>query len=149
MAALDEVLDLLHIKGLQFWDLLEYVFNPANGMGAIRFNEFFAKKHRVTKGLDWWLSPENRCRTAKDEVREWITAYAVAKMSNEARAVTRSKKLQTMGQTIDSQAVKSFDFDKICAMLQGPSFAPFSMRLLKAFTTSRHVKKHRQNRRQN
>ena len=33
-AVLDEVLDLLHSKHLQFWDLLEYVFNPANGMGS-------------------------------------------------------------------------------------------------------------------
>jgi hypothetical protein len=83
-AALDEVLDLLHAKGLKFWDLLEYVFNPANGMGTIRFNEFFIKKHCTTKVLEWWLSPENRCRGAKDELREWIADFAAAKMFHEA-----------------------------------------------------------------
>jgi len=147
-AALDEVLDLLHAKGLKFWDLLEYVFNPANGMGTIRFNEFFIKKRHTTQVIEWWLSPENRCRGAKAEIREWIADYAALKMFHEARAVTRSKKLQTMGQTIDSQVVKEFSFEKIFAMLQGPSFAPFSMRLLEAFTTSRNAKKHTENRRQ-
>jgi len=79
---------------------------------------------------------------------EWIAEYAAAIVSNEARAVTKSKKLQTMGQTIDSKVVKGFDFDAIFAMLEEQSFAPFSMRLLEAFTTSRHVEKHTPNRKQ-
>lgn len=147
-AALDEVLDLLHAKGLKFWDLLEYMFNPENGMGTIRFNEFFIKKRRTTQIIEWWLSPENRSRGAKAEIRNWIVDYAAVRMFHEARAVTRSKKLQTMGQTIDSQVVKEFSFEKIFAMLQEPLFAPFSMRLLQAFTTSRNAKKHTENRRQ-
>ena len=124
------------------------MFNPANDMGAICFNEFFAKKHRITKVLEWWLSPENRCRTTKAEVTEWITEYAAAKMSNEARAVTKSKKLQTMSKTINLQVVQEFDYDKIHAMLEELSFAPFSMQLLDTFTTCQHVEKHTQNRRQ-
>lgn len=147
--ALQEVMDLLHSKNLIFWDLLEYIFNPENQQGEVRHREFFVKKHRSTKILDWWLSPQNRGRHAKDEIREWIAKYTVKRVSREARGVTKSKTLQTIGRTIDSQTVKDFDFGKLNSMLrvQSSSGAPFAMRILEAFATSRHSRKHTKNRR--
>jgi hypothetical protein len=142
--SLKEVVELLHFRGLRFWDLMEYVFNPANGKGAIRYNEFFSTKRHATKILDWWLSGENRGRNAKEEVRDWIVEYSAKAMRDEARAVTRSKKLQTMGKPIDAEVVEGFDFEKINGMLQ--NLAPFSMCMLKAATTSQHIKKHSENR---
>src|SRR5260221_578852 len=86
--------------------------------------------------------------TAKAEDKEWIADYVADKISYEAQVITKSKMLQTMNQVIDSEVVQDFDFEKIHAILQEPSFAPFSMRLLEAFTTSRHAERHTENRRQ-
>ena len=138
---LDEVLESLQTNGLQFWDLMEYVFNPMNGQGSIRYNEFFIKKSNAPKVLDWWMSANNRARQAKDEIREWIAEYAARTMSREAEGVTKSKELQTMGRTVDAQVIKQFDLEEIHRKL-GEDLAPFSMRLLQAFSTAKGVKRH-------
>lgn len=147
--SLQYVFDVLHSKNLIFWDLLEYIFNPENQQGDIRFNEFFIKKHRSTKILEWWLSSHNRSQQAKEEVREWIMNYASSEVASEARAVTKSKNLQTFSRTLDAKTVKDFDLGKINMMLhESGTGAPFTMRLLEAFATSRHVKKHSESRRE-
>jgi len=144
---LDEVLQTLRTNNLRFWDLMEYVFNPANGQGAIRYNEFFVGEGNAPMVLDWWMSANNRGRRAKAKVREWITKYAARTMAQEAEAVTKSKALQTMGHTIDAQVIKRFDLEEIHNKLQG-DLAPFSMCLLQAFTTAKGVNKHTENRKE-
>jgi len=146
-AVLEEVLEHLQTNGLRFWDLMEYVFNPENGKGDIRYSEFFVRKSNATTVLGWWMSMKNRGRRAKAELHEWITQYAAQTMGREAQAVTKSKELQTLGRTIDAQVVKEFDLEKIHDRLQ-TTLAPFSMRLLEAFTTAKGVNKHTEHRKQ-
>ena len=110
---LDEVLQTLHKNDLRFWDLMEYVFNPANGQGNICYNDFFARKSNAPRVLDWWMSTNNRGRRAKVELREWVLKYATRTISQEAETVTKSKELQTLGQTIDDQVIKRFDLEEI------------------------------------
>ena len=144
---LDEVLLTLRTNDLQFWDLMEYVFNPANGQGNIRYNEFFARKSNAPKVLDWWMSANNRGRRAKAELREWILNYATRTISQEAETVTKSKELQTMGQTIDDQVIKRFDLEEIHNKLQA-HLAPFSMCLIQAFAMAKGVKQHSEHRKE-
>lgn len=150
IASLQEVIDVLHSKNLRLWDLLEYIFNPANHQGVTRYNDFFIQRSRSAQVLEWWLSPDNRSKHARADVKKWIEKYAVRKVSKEARTVTTSKKLQTIGNNIDSKTVKNFDLSKINRVLKHESTtgAPFTMRLLESFSTSRHVAKHSENRRQ-
>ena len=144
---LDEVLETLNTNGVRFWDLMEYVFNPANGQGNIRYNEFFVRPSNACRVLEWWMSANNRGRRAKAELREWVTKYAARIISQEAEVVTKSKELQTMGRTIDAQLIKRFDLDDIHNKLQG-DLAPFSMRLIQAFTTAKGVKQHTEHRKE-
>lgn len=147
-AALEDVLDTLHSKNLKLWDLLEYIFNPAHQQGSIRYNEFFVTQGNPTKILEWWLSPLNRGKKAKEEIKEWIGNYAAKVASQEARAVTASKIFQTADIILDAQTVKAFDLQSINKMLSEDSSAgaPFTMRILKSFSTSRHAKKHSETR---
>jgi hypothetical protein len=43
------VLQLLEAKKLRFGELLEFVFNPANGQGSVRWHQFFAQKEDVSE----------------------------------------------------------------------------------------------------
>lgn len=144
---LRKVLSLLDSEQLKLWDLLEYVFNPEYKQGRIRYSQFFVKKGRSTAILDWWLSPQNKAREAKDEINDWIADYITRIVSSEARAVTQSRVLQTMKKTIDFRAVKDFDVDQLHSTLKQRSYAPFAMKVLEAFTTSRKAKLHSENRR--
>ena len=138
---LNEVLQTLHTHGLQFWDLMEYVFNPENGQGNIRYNEFFVRKSNAPRILDWWMSANNRGRRAKAELREWVLKYATRIVSQEAEAVTKSKELQTMGQTIDTHVIKKFNLEEINIKFR-EDLAPFSMCLLQALSMAKGVKRH-------
>lgn len=141
--ALQHVMDVLHSQKLIFWDLLEYIFNPENQQGEIRYNEFFIKKDRITKILDWWLSANQRSQQAKEEIKQWIMNYVAIEVAYEARTITKSKKLQTFSQNLGAETVKDFDLGRLNTMLHEPSSgAPLMMCLLEAFATSRHVKKH-------
>lgn len=149
LSALDDTLSTLHSKNLKLWDLLEYIFNPVNQQGNIRYNEFFVKRGCPTQILEWWLSPQNRARKGKEEIREWISKYAARKASREARTITKSKEIQTANIVLDATTVKNFDLQKIHKMLaQEKIGAPFTMRVLEAFSTSRHSNRHTDNRRQ-
>lgn len=108
--------------------------------------QFFIKKGRSTAILNWWLSSQNKCRSAKKEIHDWIIDYAATQVSREAQAVTKSKTLQTMGKAINYEMVEDFNFEKIHGILCEPSFAPVSMRILEAFSTSRRALNHTQNR---
>lgn len=144
---LKEILETLQQNGLRFWDLMEYVFNPENGQGHIRYNEFFVRKSNAPRVLDWWMSAKNRGERAKAEVREWAVRLATRTMAQEAQAVTKSKEFQTMGQNIDAEAIKAFNLSNIHEKLT-TSLAPTSMRLLASFTTAKGVKKHGEHRKE-
>ena len=142
---LQNSLETLQANGLRFWDLMEYVFNPKNGQGNIRYNEFFVRKSNAPRVLNWWMSAKNRGKRAKAEVREWVIKFATRTMAQEAQAITKSKEFQTMGQNINAQVIQAFDLRKIQERL-ATSLAPFSMRLLAALTTARGVKMHTERR---
>jgi len=144
---LENCLETLQANGLRFWDLLEFVFNPANGQGHVRYNEFFVRKNNAPRVLDWWMSAKNRGKRAKAEVREWVIRFATRTMAQEARAVTKSKEFQTMGRNIDAQVLQAFDLRMIHERLT-TSLAPFSMRLLAALTTAKGVKLHTEQRKE-
>ncbi|KAF8162231.1 hypothetical protein BJ912DRAFT_1098508 [Pholiota molesta] len=143
----NEILERLHENGLRFWDLMEYVFNPAHGQGTIRYNEFFARKGNAPRMLDWWMSAQNRGQRAKEEISEWIMRYATRIISREAEAVTRSKELQTQGRTINLEVIRRFNLDEIHDHLQF-DLAPFTMQLIQAFTTAKRVQKHTDHRKE-
>jgi hypothetical protein len=144
---LENSLETLQANGLRFWDLMEFVFNPGNGQGNIRYNEFFVRKSNAPRVLDWWMSAKNRGKRAKAEVREWVIRFATRTMAQEAQAVTKSKEFQTIGRNIDAQVIQAFDLRMIRERLT-TLLAPFSMHLLAALTTAKGVKMHTEQRKE-
>lgn len=148
IVALNDVMAYLHSKQLKIWDLLEFVFNPVHHQGIIRHNDFFNVRGRATQILDWWLSPENRGQRGKEEVEDWLEGYVAKKVSKEARTVTSSKLLRTMDNIVNADTVSKFDLTELNRSLWEDSLgAPFMMRVLESFSTSRHSKKHTEKRR--
>jgi hypothetical protein len=93
---LDEVLDCLRSKGLRFLDLMEYVFDYSNGRGDIRWHDFFVHEGVATRILNLWPSSRN-AQGAREEVEDWAIEYIARTVAREARTVTKSKELQTLG----------------------------------------------------
>lgn len=130
--ALDSVLSHLHEEGIPFADLMEYVFNPEMGKGAVRWHEFFVYPGKASKILDWWTSNQNS-KSAKKEVSEWAFNYTAKTVSREAQAVTKSKELQTMDITVNEEFVMSFSFTGLREWLETTS-APTAMKIFRAFS---------------
>jgi hypothetical protein len=143
---LQMILNKLNEEGFQFWDLMEYIFNPENKKGGTRWQQFFASQSHVNQMLDWWTSSKNS-PTARTYVLEWIERYVAYIVSREARTVTKSHLLQTAGKKIDSDFPSTFSFSKINQALS-EDLAPVSMSIIRAMATSRHVEKHSQRRKE-
>ncbi|GLB34361.1 hypothetical protein LshimejAT787_0112450 [Lyophyllum shimeji] len=138
-AACDEVLQVMRSKGLRFNDLMEHVFDPSRQQGGVRWHEFFVFHGSATKILDWWTSSKNS-KPAREEVKNWAVQFVSKIISSEARTVTHSKELQTMGKTIDESFITAFDFTCILDKLQ--DMASVSIQMLTSFATSPRSKKH-------
>lgn len=141
---LDEVLDCLHSKGLRFRDLMEYIFDYSNGKGDIRWHDFFIHVGAATHILDLWVSSRN-APGAREEVGNWAIKYVARTVAREARTVTKSKELQTIGKKINQKIITSFSFSDMHDLLQD-EMAPVAMTIFKAFSTSRHAHKHTEQR---
>ncbi|KAF8075810.1 hypothetical protein FPV67DRAFT_1711092 [Lyophyllum atratum] len=137
--ALDDVLALMHAKGLRFNDLMEHVFDPKNQQGSVRWHDFFVVPGSATRVLNWWTSATNSA-PARKEVSNWAVEFVSKTVSREARTVTRSRELQTMRKVIDASFITSFNFsdlyDKLCDM------ASVSIKMLTSLATSRRSQKH-------
>lgn len=133
-----EVLNILEKKNLRFGQLLEFVFNPVHGQGSIRWHQFFAKKDEVRQILDFWVSAQNS-EPARDIVHNWALDYLAGQVAREARSATKSKILQTRDVHLDREFVSSFSLSKINELLLIKT--PVTMRMLEAFSTSRHAEK--------
>lgn len=134
---LDEVLECLRLKGLRFLDLMEYVFDYSNGRGDIRWHDFFVHEGVATRILNLWASSRN-AQAAREEVDEWAIEYISHAVAREARTVTKSKKLQTLGKKINQKIITSFSFTDMHDLLQ-EEMAPVAMTIFRAFSTSRHA----------
>lgn len=135
----DSALKQLSDNNLTFGDLMEYVFDPLMGQGSVRWGQFFVKPGRATQILNWWVSSKNS-RSARSEVAGWAYDYTAGAVSDEARQVTKSKKLQTMGKAFDEQLVMSFSFDW-CQDLLENTLAPVAMSVFRAFSDSGRERK--------
>ena len=131
---LDTVLDCLHSKGLRFLDLLEYVFDYSNGRGDIRWHDFFVHEGEATRILNLWVSSRN-AQGAREEVEDWAIEYIARTVAREAKTVTKSKELQTLGKKINQEIITSFNFSDMHDLLQD-EMAPVAMTILSAFSTS-------------
>lgn len=143
---LDEVLDCLRSKKLCFLDLMEYVFDYANGRGDIRWHDFFVHEGVATRILNLWASSRN-AQGAREEVEDWAIEYIARTVAREARTVTKSKELQTLGKKISQKIVTSFSFSDMHDLLQD-EMAPVAMTIFRAFSTSRHAHKHTEQRKE-
>ena len=143
---LDAVLDCLHSKGLRFLDLMEYVFDYSNGRGDIRWHDFFVQEGVATRILNLWASSRN-AQGAREEVEGWAIEYIARTVTCEARSVTKSKKIQTLGKKIDQKIITSFRLSDMHDLLQD-EMAPVAMTIFKAFSTSRHAHKHTEQRKE-
>jgi hypothetical protein len=114
------------------------VSNPANKHGAVRFQEFFQHKEEATQVLDWWIASQN-ADPARNEVREWAISYVAKIVAREARSVTKSKLLQTVGRTVNQEFVETFSLANLHDTLQ--ESASTAMKVLGAFTTSHLAEK--------
>lgn len=133
-AFMDGILSQLSSKGVSFGDLMEYVFDPALGQGDIRYRQFFIRHGRATQILNWWTSSENS-QTARSEVESWAFRYTAKVVKNEAREVTKSKKLQTAGKPVNEKFVMSFSYEKFQELLE-TTLAPVAMTMFRAFSVS-------------
>ena len=142
---LQEVHEFLRSKGLRFGQYLKFISDPEAKQGNIRWQEFFKHRGEVTQILDWWVSCQNSS-TGRDEVVEWAVQFTASRVAHEARNVTQSKLLRTLGKVVDQDLVNSFSYAKIHEQLS--ETAPVAMRVLEALTTSPHADdKHSERRR--
>jgi len=139
-----EVLQLLETKKLRFGKLLEFVFNPANGQGSVRWRQFFAQKEDVHQILDFWVCGENS-KQARETVQDWAVDHVASHVAREAHSVTKSKLLQTQDIVLDHDFIKSFSFSVLNEKLKDST--PIAMRILEAFTTSRRAETEHSDRR--
>lgn len=139
-AEIEAALDVLQSKNIKFGDLMKYIFDPANQKGNIHWHEFFATRGEASQILNWWAS-SNYSISAREEVSEWAVDFVAKSVSKEVRKITKSKRFQTAGKTIDQHFISSFDLSDIHDELEG-SIAPIGMRILKSFATSQDAEKH-------
>ena len=139
-AGIEAALDILRSKKIKFGDLMKHVFDPANGQGNIHWHEFFATRGEASQILTWWTSSDYSF-SAREEVSQWAIDFVAKSVSKEVRKITRSKRFQTAGKTIDQDFVKSFNLSDIHDELENTT-APVGMRILKSFATSQNVEKH-------
>lgn len=132
--AMDNILSQLSTQSISFGDLMDYVFDPEMGQGDIRYRQFFIREGRATQILNWWTSSGNS-DTGRNEVASWAFRYTAKVVKNEAREVTKSKRLQTAGKQVDEKFVMSFSYDRSRKWLESTS-APVMMMLLRAFSVS-------------
>ena len=116
---------------------MEYVFDYSNGRGDIRWHDFFVHEGVATRILNLWASSRN-AQAAREEVDEWAIEYISHAVAREARTVTKSKKLQTLGKKINQKIITSFSFTDMHDLLQ-EEMAPVAMTIFRAFSTSRHA----------
>ncbi|KAF8172686.1 hypothetical protein BJ912DRAFT_1024993 [Pholiota molesta] len=138
---LDKALQRMKEDGIQLWDLMEYVFDPSNKQGTLRWHGFFINHGNATRILDWWTSSKNTA-DARQEVTEWACNHVSKLIAREAAHITKSKELQTRGQQIDGEFVTSFSFSKLHDWLSSDEVAPVSMQMLRALATSQNADKH-------
>lgn len=144
---LEEILQLMKSKSVRFGELLAYIFNPESNKGMIHWHEFFVYKGSATQILDWWTS-KKYSKVARQEVSNWAVMHVEHLVAKEARKVTQSKILQTLGKPIDEDLVMSFSFASLHDELE-EDLAPVSIRIIKALATSRHAQsKHSVHRRE-
>lgn len=144
---LDKILEQMDEGGLLLWDLMEYVFNPDNKQGTLRWHGFFVNRGNATQVLDWWTSSKNAAE-ARHEVTQWARDHISGIIAREAAFTTKSKGLQTRGRVIDEDFVTSFDFIKLHDWLSTDEVAPVSMQMFRAFATSRRVNEHSERRKE-
>lgn len=141
---IQDVLDLLRERGVRFGEFLKFVFDPSKGQGNIRWQEFFARRGEASQILDWWTSSANS-QSGRDEVESWATDYIAKQVAREAKEVTASKILQTKEKIIDQEFVMSFSFNSMHEKLN--QFAPISMCIIKALSTSPNAERGHKDRR--
>jgi hypothetical protein len=122
----EAALDILRSKNIKFGDLMKFVFNPANGQGNIHWHEFFATRGDASQILTWWTSSDYSI-FAREEVSEWAIDFVTKSVSKEVRKITKSKRFQTAGKTIDQNFVTSFSLSDIHDELE-TTMAPVGMR---------------------
>ncbi|KAJ8093914.1 hypothetical protein PM082_009785 [Marasmius tenuissimus] len=122
-----ETLDDLHKRGLGFGDLFDFVFDPGEYQGNIRYQEFYRKEGWVTKALSQWMSNE----TARREVHNWAVEYVESVVRKEAKGITTNGHLR---QPLSPEMLTSFSFFGLRKKLD--DWAPTTMRLFSAFSTS-------------
>ncbi|KAJ2916959.1 hypothetical protein MD484_g3437, partial [Candolleomyces efflorescens] len=140
------VLRKLKARGVRFWDLLKYVSDPSLGQGRIRWHDFFVFDGAATEILNFWTSSRNS-KPAREEVIGWAVNFVAGEVVKEARRVTKSGELQTLKQPINHKLVTTFDIKGYTARLTS-EWAPIAMTIISAFSTSQHVAKHTEKRRE-
>ena len=139
-AGIEAALHILRSKKIKFGDLMKYIFDPANQQGNIHWHEFFATRGEASQILTWWTSSDYSI-SAREEVSEWAIDFVTKSVSNEVRKITKSKRFQTAGKTINQNFVSSFNLSDIHDELES-TMAPVGMQILKSFATSQKAEKH-------
>ncbi|KJA22243.1 hypothetical protein HYPSUDRAFT_1084706 [Hypholoma sublateritium FD-334 SS-4] len=142
----EEVLAYMAEKGVRFGDFLDYMFNPANGQGKVYYHEFLIRHGSLSQMLDWWSSSDYSSNV-KAELHEWAMTYLEKTVTREARKISKSRRLQTQGKSIDEKLVTSFSFLELHDELSN-ELAPNSMRLIGALATSRNANTHTDSRKE-
>ncbi|KXN92077.1 hypothetical protein AN958_09780 [Leucoagaricus sp. SymC.cos] len=92
---------------------MEFVFNPKNSQGDIRYKEFFQHTGNATHILNWWTAGSNQSITAKNEVHDWAVNYVQNVVKKEAASITQTKELQTHNRELTSDTVSQFSLSHI------------------------------------
>lgn len=135
-----QVLSYMDSLDLRFVDIISFVFNPKCNQGHYRWHEFLAIPGAGEQVLNWWAST-----SARDQLEDWALQWVVKEVKSEARAITKSKVLQTMHRPMTAELISSFDLPSYHDEL-ADDLAPTAMSVIEAFATSPHAPKHKEKR---
>lgn len=134
--ALNATLASLDPRGINWSDLMTYVFDPVYKQGRHRHGGFFNAAGAATEILNHWISPQN---PAHEEIHEWAVGYVEKYVAGEGRVVNEKGFLHSKKETLSATNILNFSMQAHQVKLR--KHAGVAMRMFEAFATSPRQRK--------
>ncbi|KAJ3540608.1 hypothetical protein NM688_g6203 [Phlebia brevispora] len=131
-----ELTVLLKKYNLRWGDAVEYISDPDNKEGTLRYHGFFKDKGRVRRVLTNWTSYKNP--VAREQVNEWAISHISKMIVQEGNAATRDGFLQSRKRPVDESFALDFDLETLYSKVA--RLCPTMTALTRAFGTTARQK---------
>ncbi|KAF7795491.1 hypothetical protein EIP86_006653 [Pleurotus ostreatoroseus] len=129
---LQDLINELAINHLCFGHLLDYLFDPDNKQGTVRYYGFFQDRDCVFRVLDNWIHWRNGA--GRQLMDKWLLQYTSKKVSREGNIATKKGFLQSRTRVVDESF--ALDYDPVKLFAEVRASCPIMTTLLQAFATT-------------